>query len=531
MTTTTTTTRDFVRRLRRSELMDIDSLRKSLAAIQTKHNGQLPEDAKVIAEDLVGGGSITQWQAKNLLQGRWRGFFLGKYKLLRQLGSGGMSTVFLAEHTVMRRRVAIKVLPRHRLQNPVNLSRFHQEARTCAMLNHPNVVQAIDFDSVDEQHYMVMEFIDGMDLQRLVRQNGPLPIERAIDYLRCCASGLQHAHERGIIHRDIKPLNILINRDGVLKLSDLGLARLRYDEDPALTGESKGVLGTADYLAPEQARSSQLADGRSDLYSLGCTLFFMLTGVAPFGSGTIQQRIAKHQTSPPPDVRRLRPECPPELAEICMRLMAKSPEDRFQTATLLIQAIDRVTWKVGASPSTLGINEALQHEELSLADDTPSDRSSESLSAQPVVRGSASPIDDFALSSSVDDGSDSSLDDLLSGIELPSIGNSASPNFQSTAYPSQDFAGQSFQTVPQQVGASFPPSGSFHSPAANKGNRGKPSASENKAVIYAGIGMAVFAVLLSVIMSVVFVLSPDDKTRNMIKNTEPGKSNVLIIPQ
>ncbi|QDV70070.1 Serine/threonine-protein kinase PknB [Rosistilla carotiformis] len=504
--TTTTTTRDFVRRLRRSELMELDSLRKSLAAIQTKHGGQLPEDVKVLAEDLIGGGAITQWQAKNLLSGRWKGFFLGKYKLLRQLGVGGMSAVFLAEHAVMRRRVAIKVLPRRRLSNPLNLSRFQQEARTCAMLNHPNVVQVIDFDRVDDQHFMVMEFVDGMDLQRLVQQQGPLRLHRVLEYLRCSASGLQHAHERGIIHRDIKPLNILIHRDGVLKISDLGLARLRYDEDPSLSGETPGVLGTADYVAPEQIRASHLADGRSDLYSLGCTLYFMLTGRAPFAQGTVQERIARHQTMPPPDPRKLRSDCPTELAEICMRLMAKSPEDRYPTATLLLQAIDRVQWNFTSSGVPISIPEHSPQESLSSIV-TDSNSGSSAGGAHPV---SDSPFDDFSLSNTSDDGSDASLDDLLTGIDLPTVMPATAANFQSLpAASAHTFA--SAVTVPKPKSAAT-------------------DASQNKTIIYAGIGMAAFAVVFSVVMSIVFVFSPEDKGRGMIKRSEGGKTgNVVII--
>ncbi|QDS89946.1 Serine/threonine-protein kinase PrkC [Rosistilla ulvae] len=505
MTTTTTTTRDFVRRLRRSELIEVDSLRKSLAAIQTKHGGHLPDDAKVLAEDLIGGGAITQWQAKNLLSGRWKGFFLGKYKLLRQLGVGGMSAVFLAEHAVMRRRVAIKVLPRRRLSNPLNLSRFQQEARTCAMLNHPNVVQVIDFDRVDDQHFMVMEFVDGMDLQRLVQQQGPLRLHRVVEYLRCSASGLQHAHERGIIHRDIKPLNILIHRDGVLKISDLGLARLRYDEDPSLSGETAGVLGTADYVAPEQIRASHLADGRSDLYSLGCTLYFMLTGRAPFAQGTVQQRIANHQTMPPPDVRKLRPDCPTELAEICKRLMAKSPEDRYPTATLLLQAIDRVQWSFSPSGVPISIPDHASSDSLSMGSD-----SGNGSSAGNAVSISDAPLDDFSLSNTSDDGSDASLDDLLAGIDLPAATPASTATFQPLApVPASTFS------APAPIG---------------KPTTASVDVGQNKTIIYAGIGMAAFAVVFSVIMSIVFVFSPEDKGRGMIKRSEGGKSgNVVII--
>lgn len=501
--TTTTTTRDFVRRLRRSELLEIDSLRKSLAAIQTKHGGHLPDDAKRLAEDLIGGGAITQWQAKNLLSGRWKGFFLGKYKLLRQLGVGGMSAVFLAEHAVMRRRVAIKVLPRRRLSNPLNLSRFHQEARTCAMLNHPNVVQVIDFDQIEDQHFMVMEFVDGMDLQRLVQQQGPLPLHQAVEYLRCSASGLQHAHERGIIHRDIKPLNILIHRDGVLKISDLGLARLRYDEDPSLSGESKGVLGTADYVAPEQIRASHLADGRSDLYSLGCTLYFMLTGRAPFAQGTVQERIAKHQTMPPPDVRKLRTDCPAELAEICLRLMAKSPEDRYPTATLLLQAIDRVPWKFGSNGAPLAMPENPPNDSLSMASDSGSGSN-----AGNALSIADPQLDDFSLSNTSGDGSDNSLDDLLAGVDLSAVAPAAAASFQSLPATTSTFTA---------------------TPAATKSKASSRDINQNKTIIYAGIGMAAFAVVFSVVMSIVFVFSPQDHNHNMIKSSEGGKPRGVVI--
>jgi len=185
-----------------------------------------------------------------------------------------------------------------------------------------------------------MEYVEGQDLQRMVREHGPLPYNLAVEYVRQAAEGLQHAHQAGLIHRDVKPANLLVDKNGTVKLLDLGLARFTDDERGSLTiAYDENVLGTADYLAPEQAVDSHRVDHRADIYSLGCTLYYLLTGHPPFSEGTLAQRIMKHQREAPPDIRADRPDAPEDLVAICLKMMAKKPSGRFQTAGEVAQAL------------------------------------------------------------------------------------------------------------------------------------------------------------------------------------------------
>jgi serine/threonine-protein kinase len=246
-----------------------------------------------------------------------------------------MSSVYLAEHRAMRHRVAIKVLPRARVEDSSYLARFQLEAQAAAALNHRNIVRAYDIDNDGKTHYLVMEYVEGIDLQLTVREQGPLHYRDAADFIAQAAEGLQHAHDAGLIHRDIKPANLLLDsrNQNMVKILDMGLAKFSDSTQPSLTiAYDENVLGTADYLAPEQAINSHGVDHRADLYSLGCTLYFLLTGHPPFCEGTLPQRLMKHQTEMPPSIYEDRPDAPRALVEICLRMMVKSPENRYQTA-------------------------------------------------------------------------------------------------------------------------------------------------------------------------------------------------------
>ena len=293
-----------------------------------------------IADALVKDETLTGWQAEKLLQGKHKGFFLGSYRLLRPLGKGGMGAVFLAEHEMMRRRCAIKVLPHSSIKEGSSvLQRFYVEAQAVAALDHQNIVRAYDVSKEikdkKEIHYLVMEYVDGDDVQGIVYESGEIDCVKAADFVRQTANGLAHAHENGLVHRDIKPANLLVDTKGVVKILDLGLARFFDDSDEAsLTKEhNETVLGTADYLSPEQALNSHDVDHRTDIYSLGCTAYFMLTGHPPFPDGTVAQRLVAHQVKAPTPITDERADAPADLVAIIDKMMDKKPEERFQTAS------------------------------------------------------------------------------------------------------------------------------------------------------------------------------------------------------
>lgn len=332
----------FLEMLRRSGLVEKDRLQAFVSHLKRSAPPGLLTDSEYVGQAIVDAELLTRWQCDRILEGRYRKFFLGKYKLLDHLGSGGMSKVYLAEHVLLQRRVAIKVLPQNRVEDASYLARFQREAQAAAALDHPNIVRAYDVDHDGDIHYLVMEFIQGRDLQRIVHEDGPLKFTAAAEYIRQAALGLGHAHKAGLIHRDIKPANLLVDRNNTVKLLDLGLARFAGGEEKAsLTlSRDENVLGTADYLAPEQARDSHRVDLRADIYSLGCSLYYLLTGRPPFAEGTLPQRLMAHQRQEPPSIYDRRPDAPPELVEICLRMMAKKPTKRYQSAEEVARALD-----------------------------------------------------------------------------------------------------------------------------------------------------------------------------------------------
>lgn len=307
---------------------------------QLRIDGTLPSEPSKLAGQLVRDGFLTYFQAEQLLQGKWKRFTIGKYKVLERLGSGGMGQVFLCEHKVMRRRVAVKVLPTAKAEDPASLDRFYREARAVAAVDHPNLVRAYDIDQDNNLHFLVMEYVDGTNLQDLVKKFGPLEVTRACHYIYGAAVGLQHAHEVGLVHRDIKPGNILIDRNGVVKILDLGLARFFHDEVDDLTKKyDENVLGTADYLAPEQALESHTVDIRADIYSLGATFYFLLTGSPPFPEGSVAQKLIWHQTRAPKPIQEIRPEVSSEVVAIIEKMMAKDASQRYQTPAEVMAAL------------------------------------------------------------------------------------------------------------------------------------------------------------------------------------------------
>lgn len=338
----------FLEMVTKSGLIEQAAFDRLVESVRQDREGELPESAKKLASCFVQEGLLTDWHVEKLLGGKYKGFFLGKYKLLGHIGTGGMSSVYLAEHTRMGDKRAIKVLPKSRVQDATYLARFQLEAKAIASLNHPNIVLAYDIDNEDDVHYIVMEYVDGIDLQQLVKRDGALNPIVAADMIAQAARGLEHAHESGVIHRDVKPANLLIDQRGSVRLLDMGLALVSAGDDESLTvANNENVLGTADYLAPEQALNSHKVDHRADIYGLGCTLYFLLTGKPPFSDGTLAQRIAKHQTEMPTPVRQIRPECPGEMEGVCIKMIQKDPKYRYQTAGDVAEALEKI---VAANP-------------------------------------------------------------------------------------------------------------------------------------------------------------------------------------
>ena len=304
----------------------------------------VPADPAKLGGLMVRDGVLTHFQAEQLLQGRWKRFSIGKYKVLERLGVGGMGQVFLCEHKLMKRKVAVKVLPAAKSKDEAALQRFYREARAVAALNHPNIVHAYDIDKFDGVHFLVMEYVDGSSLQDVIaryagRKRHFDPV-RAAHYVAQAAAGLQHAAALGLIHRDIKPGNLLLDRSGIVKVLDLGLARFFDHRHDGLTErfDDKCVLGTADYLAPEQVTNDKV-DIRADIYGLGGTLYFLLTGSSPFPDGTVAQKLVAAQTQKPKAVATFRPDVPAALVAVAERMMAKNPADRYQTMGEVLDAL------------------------------------------------------------------------------------------------------------------------------------------------------------------------------------------------
>ncbi len=327
----------------KSGLLDRDSIAQQQDSWQ--QTGLAPQTPKEFADALISAGLLTRFQAEKLLTGRWRGFIIsGKYRLLERLGAGGMGAVYLCEHILMGRRIALKVLPINQAEDPASLARFYREARAVARLDHPNIVRAHDIDHEDKLHFIVLEFVDGCNLHDFVRRNGTLTPLRAAEYIRQAALGLQHAHEAGLVHRDIKPGNLLLDRQGLVKILDMGLARFFHEDTSAFIKEYEVgyIIGTADYVAPEQIIDSRV-DIRADLYSLGGTFYYLLTGKSPFQDGNNAQKMIWHQVRQPKSLRLLRPDLPEGLVRVIEKMLAKEPGRRYQHPYEVAAALEEFT--------------------------------------------------------------------------------------------------------------------------------------------------------------------------------------------
>jgi serine/threonine-protein kinase len=319
-------------------------------------------NARALAKTLIQKGWLSVYQVNQLLAGECRDLVIGPYHVLEKLGQGGLSSVYKARHRENQTLVAIKLIRAKVFASPEGRQQFLQEVDAMAQLDHANIVQFCDADQWKDTFYFAMEYVEGTDLGKVVRLGGALRVQEACDFIRQSALGLQHAYERNLVHRDIKPVNLYLTHVAapmpsvspafaarreldtaaitmlmkpLIKILDWGLASLRNPN--ALTGaqtpedDGKSIIGTADYLAPEQARNAGAADIRCDIYSLGCSFYYLLTGQAPFPDGSLMQKILQHQTAEPKPIDRFRADVPADVTAILQRMMAKRPEDRFQT--------------------------------------------------------------------------------------------------------------------------------------------------------------------------------------------------------
>lgn len=330
----------FLRMIARSGLLEETKVQK-LHGIAPAH---VRAHAELLAEWFVRSGILTQYQSTKLLQGAERGMVLGPYQMLAPIGRGGMGSVYLARDTRDRRLVALKVLPPHRYKEEErHLTRFRREMDMCRKVFHPHLTRTFEAGVWQGVYFIAMEYVPGVTLSRKVQQDGPLPIDRAARIFSQVAAAMHYAHGQGLIHRDLKPSNIMITPNGHAKVLDLGLALIEGEElpeDKTIVGGHGYVVGTMDYIAPEQVESPTDVDPRADLYSLGCALYSSLTGQPPFPGGTAQQKIRKHLADWPAPLTELNPTVPVAFAKIVERLMAKRPNNR-PTSCLELQGLLR----------------------------------------------------------------------------------------------------------------------------------------------------------------------------------------------
>lgn len=299
-----------------------------------------PKTAEELALELVRQKKLTKFQAEEVSKGKGKSLTLGNYVLMEKIGAGGMGQVFKAEHRRMHRIVAVKVLPANTMKDPATIARFEREVTAAAKLRHPNIIAADDADQADDVHFLVMEYVDGSDLSALVKKNGPFPVDKAVNFILQAAKGLEFSHAEGVVHRDIKPANLLLDKKGTVKILDMGLARIHGDAGQAELTSTGAVMGTVDYMAPEQALNTKTADARADIYALGCSLYYLLTGKATYDGDTLMAKLLAHRDQPIPDLRVVCPEVPESLELVFKKMVAKKIEDRYQTMTEAIADLE-----------------------------------------------------------------------------------------------------------------------------------------------------------------------------------------------
>jgi len=316
-----------------------------------------PKDAEELARELVRQKKLTRFQAEEIYKGKGKALALGNYVLMKKIGAGGMGQVFKAEHRRMHRMVAIKLLPAATTKDNAAIARFEREVMAAAKVRHPNIVAADDADQANGIHFLVMELVEGSDLAALVKKNGPIPVDKAVNYILQVARGLEFAHGEGIVHRDIKPANLLLNKQGTVKILDMGLARIHGEAEKTELTSTGAVMGTVDYMAPEQAVNSKTADARADVYALGCTLYFLLTGKAVYNGDTMMAKLLAHRDQPIPDLQASCPQVSDQLEAVFKTMVAKNIEDRYQSMTAVIADLENCASGLAVNPPSFASSE------------------------------------------------------------------------------------------------------------------------------------------------------------------------------
>jgi serine/threonine protein kinase len=337
---------DFCSRLAASKLFSADEVSSFLSLLTPRER---LADGDSLATRLIDAGKLTRFQAEQLCALTGDQLVLGNYIILDKLGQGGMGAVYKAQHRHMKRLVALKVISPALLNSSNNMKRFQREVETLARLKHPNIVVAHDAAEAEGTKFLVMELVEGRDLSSQVRASGPLPVGQAVDCILQAARGLAYAHRQGVVHRDVKPSNLFLDQAGVVKILDLGLASLSCAErDESLT-DSGVIVGTLEYLSPEQAQSPKLCDPRSDVYSLGLTLWYLLTGRAAFEAKSAVSMLLAHRDRPLPSLPAIRADVPPALGALFHRMAAKQMSDRYQTMDDVVAALEGLQSDLGST--------------------------------------------------------------------------------------------------------------------------------------------------------------------------------------
>ena len=314
-----------------------------------------PKSVEELVAELVKQNHLTRFQAQHINAGKTKSLILGGYTILDKIGAGGMGQVFKALHRRMERVVAIKMLPPAMTKDAAAAARFQREVVAAAKLSHSNIVAAYDADQANGVHFLVMEYVEGKDLSAMVKRDGPFPVGKTVNYILQAARGLEFAHKKGVVHRDIKPANLLLDTDGTVKILDMGLARIESAGDTAAQAELTGtgaVMGTVDYMAPEQGVSTKNADARADIYSLGCSLHYLLIGKPVYEGETITGKLLAHHHQPIPELRKLRNSVPEKVDAVFRKMVAKKIEDRYQTMTEVIADLEKCQSSVNAEASS-----------------------------------------------------------------------------------------------------------------------------------------------------------------------------------